>query len=99
MLTVLEANGEGNARCELAVELRLGGTSANSAPRDEVSDVLGRDSVEKLRSDGDAKAGKITQELASKAETLVDLEGAVEVRVIDETLPSDGRAWFLLKGH
>ena len=80
------------------MELRLSGTSADSTPRDEVSDVLGGHSVEKLGSDRDPKAGKIAQELASKAETFVDLEGAVEVRVIDETLPTDSRAWFLVRG-
>jgi hypothetical protein len=97
MLTVLEANWEGDTRSELTVELRLGSTSADSTPRDEVRDELGGDGVEKLGSDRDTKACKIAQELTSKAETLVDLEGAVEVWVIDKTLPSDGRAWFLVK--
>jgi hypothetical protein len=98
VLTVLEADGEGDTRSELAVELRLGGTSTDSTPRDEVGDVLGRDSVEKLGSDGNAKVGKIAQELTGKTQTLVDLEGTVEVWVVDETLPSDGCAWFLLGG-
>ena len=98
MLTVLEANGEGNTRGKLTVKLRLGSTSTNSTPRDEISNELGRDGVEKLRSDRNTKSGEIAQELASKAETLVDLEGAIKVWVINETLPSDGRAWFLMEG-
>lgn len=81
------------------MELRLGSTSTDSTPRDEISDELGRDGVEELGSDRDTKAGKIAQELASKTETLVDLERAIEVWVIDETLPSDGCAWFLSDGQ
>lgn len=99
MLTVLEANWEGDTGGELTVELRLGGTSTDSTPRDEVSDELRGNGVEKLRSDRDTKIGKIAQELSSKAETLVDLEGAVEVWVVDKTFPSDGGAWFLVKGQ
>lgn len=53
MLTVLEADGEGDTGSELTVELRLGSASANSTPRDEVSNVLWRDCVEKLGSDRD----------------------------------------------
>jgi hypothetical protein len=60
---------------------------------------LGRHRVEKLGSHGDAKAGEITQKLTGKAEALVDLEGAVEVWIVDETLPSDSRAWFLMQGQ
>ena len=59
MLTVLETDGEGNTGGELAVELGLSGTSADGTPRDEVGDVLGRDGVEKLGSDGDAEVGKV----------------------------------------
>lgn len=98
-LTVLEANGEGDTRSQLTVKLRLGSTSANSTPRDEVSNELGRDGVEELRSDRNTKVCEVAQELSSKAEALVDLEGAVEVWVINETLPPDGRAWFLVKGQ
>ena len=80
------------------MELGLCGTSADSAPRDEVSDVLGRDGVKKLGSNGDTEVGKVAQEFTSEAQTLVDLERPVEVWVVDETFPSDGRAWFLMEG-
>jgi len=96
--SILEANWEGDTGSELTVELRLGRTSTNGSPRNEISDVLGRDGVEELGSHWDTKASEIAQELAGKAEALVDLEGAVEVRVIDETLPSDSRAWFFEVG-
>jgi len=98
VLTVLETDGEGDTGSELAVELGLSGTGADSTPRDKVSDILGRDGVEKLRSDGDTEVGEVAQELTSEAQTLVDLERPVEVWVVDETFPSDGRAWFLMEG-
>jgi len=97
VLTVLEADREGDTGGELAVKLRLSSTSTDGTPRDEVGDVLGGDSVEKLRSDGDADVRKVAQELTSKTQTLVDLERSVEVWIVDEALPSDGCAWFLLE--
>jgi len=96
--SVLKADGEGDTRGELTMELRLSGTSADSTPRDEVSNVLGRDGVEKLGPNGDTQVCKVAQELTGKAQTLVDLEGPVEVRVIDKTLPSDGCPWFFKVG-
>ena len=99
MLTIFEADGEGDTGSKFTVELRLGGTSANSTPRDEISNILGRDGVEKLRTDRDTQIGKVAQELASQTEAFVDLEGTVKVRVIDEPLPSHSRAWFLVGGQ
>lgn len=93
--SILEADGEGDTGSKLTVELRLSGTSANSTPRDEISNELGRDGVEKLRTDRHTQIGEVAQELASQAETFVNLEGTVKVRVIDEPLPSHSRAWFL----
>lgn len=98
MITILETDREGDTGGKLTVELRFSGTSTNSTPGDEVSDVLGRDGIEELGSDGDTEVSEVAQELTSKAETLVDLEGAIEVGVVNETLPSDGCAWFLLNG-
>ena len=40
MFTVLETDREGDTGSKLTVELRLGGTGADSTPRDEVSNVL-----------------------------------------------------------
>lgn len=48
VLTVLEANRERHTRGEFTVELRLGGTSTDGTPRDEVGDVLRRDGIKKL---------------------------------------------------
>ena len=67
VLTILETDREGDTGGELAVELRLSGAGADSTPRDEVSDVLRRDGIEKLGSDGDTEVGKVAQELTSEA--------------------------------
>jgi len=95
---VLEANRERDTGGELTVELGLSGASTNSTPRDKVSDVLGGDGVQKLRSDRNADVGKITKKLTSEAKALVDLEGTVKIWIIDETLPSDSRAGFFKVG-
>ena len=79
------------------MELGLSSTSTNSTPRDKISNVLGRNGVQKLGSDRNANVGKIAQKLAGEAEALVDLEGTVEVWVIDESLPSNGGTGFLSK--
>ena len=47
---VLEADGAGETRSELAMHLALGGARADGAPRNQVGDVLRRDHVEKFRS-------------------------------------------------
>ena len=56
---VLEADGEGHARGELAVELGLGGARADRAPRDEVVEVLWGNGVEELKADGDAEMSEV----------------------------------------
>jgi len=96
--SVLKADGEGDTRSELTVELRLGGASTDGTPREKISNVLGRDGIEKLGSDGNTDVGEVAEKLTSKAETLVDLEGPVKVWVVDETLPSDSRAGFFKVG-
>ena len=59
---------------------------------------MGRDGIEKIRSGGNTKVGKIARELTSKADTLVNLEGAAEVWIIDGTGPFNSRVWFLVEG-
>ncbi len=51
---VLEADGHGEARRELAVDLALGGAGADGTPGDEVGDELRGDRVEKFATRRDA---------------------------------------------
>lgn len=92
---VLEADGEGDARGEFAVELRLGGPCADGAPRDKVVEILRGYGVEKLGTDGNAEVGEVTEELPGDAEPVVYLERTVYGGVVDKALPTDCRTRFL----
>ena len=54
-----------------------------------------RDCVEKFRANRNAEVGEVTEQLAGETEAFVDFEGAVNIRVVDETLPADRRPGFL----
>ena len=86
---VLVTNGETQARSELTVQLRLGGTGTNGTKGNKVGKVLGRNGVEHLTSNGHAGAGEVCVELTGNAQALVDVVGLVKVGVVNQTLPSD----------
>lgn len=86
---VLEANGEGETRGKLTVQLRLCCARTDGAEGDQVSKELGGDGVEHLRSDGHAGRSEVDEKLARDAQALVDLEGLVDVGVVDQTLPAN----------
>lgn len=96
--SVLESNGERQAGCELSVQLRLGRPRANRTKRNEVCEELWGDGIEHLAGDWHTGASQVCEELPANAETLVDLVGLVNVRVVDQTLPADGGAGLLEVG-
>jgi len=77
------------------MELRLGGTRANCTPGDEIIDVLRGNSIKKLRSNGNAKMGKVTKKLTRQTKSLVYLKRSIDGRIIDEAFPANRRARFL----
>lgn len=95
---VLVADREGETGGQLAVELGLGGAGADSAQGDEVGEELWGDGVEHLGGDGETGAGEVDVELTGDAQTLVDVVGLVDIGVVDQTLPADGRAGLLEVG-
>lgn len=95
---VLVADGEGQAGGELAVKLRLGGAGADRAQRDQICQELRGDGVEHLRGDGESRAGQVGVQLTGHAQTLVDVEGLVDVGVVNQTLPADCCAGLLQVG-
>jgi hypothetical protein len=95
---VLEPHGEGKTGGKLSVQLGLGGARADGADRDEVGQELGGDGVEHFRGDGHTPARQVHVHLARDAQTLVDLETVVDVRVVNEALPADGGAGLLEVG-
>ena len=92
---VLEADGERNARGKLAVELRFRRAGADGAEADQVVEVLGGDGVEHFGDDGKTNLGDVDKELAGGAEAFVDVEGVVEVGIVDQALPSHAGSRFL----
>lgn len=75
------ADGHRHSGRELAVDLRLGGTSTDSTPRDQVCNVLRRNGVEEFAGGRNAHVGEFEKKTAGETKTLVDLEAAVELRV------------------
>ena len=97
---VLKADRHRETRHQLAVQLRLGRTRADRTPRVQVREVLWRDGIEHLARHGHAHAREIEEELARHTQTRVDLERAVQVRVVDQTLPADrGARLFKVRAH
>lgn len=95
---VLVTDGEGQTRGELAVKLGLGGAGADCAQRDQVCQVLRGDGVEHLGGDGESGAGQVGVQLTGDAQTLVDVEGLVDIGVIDQSLPANCCAGLLQVG-
>mmetsp|Transcript_22751 Transcript_22751/g.72900 ORF Transcript_22751/g.72900 Transcript_22751/m.72900 type:complete len:323 (+) Transcript_22751:100-1068(+) len=95
---VLEANRAGEAGGQLAVDLALRGPRADRSPAYQVGEELWGDGVEELHAAREAKLVHLEEEFTAFAEALVDLEGPVHVRVVDEALPAHGGP-RLLKVH
>lgn len=93
--TVLEADGEREAGSQLAVQLGLGRAGANGTHREQISEELGRNGIEHLGGNGHALGSQVDEELARQAQTLVDLEATIDIGIVDQALPADGRAGLL----
>lgn len=92
---VLEADGERQTGGKLTVKLGLGCSCTDGANGDAVGKELGGDCVEHLGGNGHAVGGQVDEELAGNAQALVDLEGGVDIRVVDQAFPADGCARLL----
>lgn len=86
---VLEADGEGQTRGQFTVDLGLGRASTNSTNGQTVGQELRRDGIQHLASNRHALVGQVNEHLTRRAQTLVDLEAVVEIRVVDKALPAD----------
>ncbi len=92
---VLEADRARQTRSQFAMHLRLGRPRADGAPGDQVSRVLRRDGVEELGGARQVQLVDFEQDTPGEAQALVDAEGVVEARIVDQTLPANGGARFL----
>ncbi len=95
---VLEADRTGEGGGHLAVYLGFGGTCAYGTPGDEIADVLTGHHIEKLGGGGHADLVDVDQQLAGQFQPFVDIETAIEARIIDEPLPADDSARLLEVG-
>src|SRR5690606_34629853 len=65
------------------------------APGDEVREILRGGHVEELAAGGQAEIVDLEQQAAGQPQPLVDVEAAIERRVVDQALPADGGARLL----
>ena len=96
--SVLEADRCRQARGQFTVNLALGGAGTNGPPRDQITQVLGRDDVQELTAGRQPGAVDLNQQLARNTQALINAEGLIQVRIIDEPFPAD-RGAGLLKVH
>ena len=68
--------------------LALRSTGTNCAPGDQVADELRAQQIQELGADRQPRSKHIKQQAAGHLQPLVDGEAAVEVRVVDVTLPA-----------
>jgi len=91
---VLEADGAGDSGDKLAMDLALGGACADGAPTDQAGNVLGGDHVRNSAPVGRPFSAR-SRSRRGLGEAVVDLVGLVQIRIVDEALPSDGGAGLL----
>ena len=95
---VLEADGERQPGRQLPMQLAFGGPGPDGANGEQVGKELGGDRVEHLAGEGHALGGEVDEKLPTKPEALVDEETAVDLWVVDQPFPADGRARLLQVG-
>ena len=97
---IFEAHRRGQAAGHLPVGLRFSRAGTNGAPADQVLQVLGRDRVQRLGRGGQAQLENVQQQLPAQVQALLDLEGVIHVRVVDQALPAHrGARFFEIDPH
>ena len=82
------------------MDLAFGRARADGAPAYDVGNVLRRNDVQILHPCRDPDVVQLQQKLASDLQSLIDIEAAVEMRVVDQTLPSHCRTrLFKINAH
>ena len=98
--SVLEPHRAGQPGGQFTVSLALGSTRTDRAPGNQVSVVLRADEIQVFGAGGQAHLCQVQQQLPGQVQTLVDLEGVIQVRVVDQALPPDrGARLFEVNTH
>lgn len=95
---VLEANWETQAAGQLTVQLALCCPRSNGADGQKISKELGGNGVQHLTRKRHALGRQVDEQLAGQAQPLVDLEAAINIWVVNQTLPSNCCAGLLEVG-
>ena len=77
------------------MRLRLGGAGADGRPGNQFRQVLRHDRVERFGTCGKSQLRHVQQQFPGQQNALFDVEGVVQVGIIDQSLPAHGGAWLL----
>ena len=77
------------------MHLALGRPRADRAPGDHVGEILRRDHVEVFGSGGQVELVDLHENPPGEPQPLVDPVAVVQMRIVDQPFPADGRARFL----
>lgn len=95
---VLEAHWEGQTGCQLSVKLALSRPRTNGSHRNQIREELRTDGIQHLASNRHALRSQVQKQLPAHSQPLVDLVAFVDVRIVDQALPANSRAWLLEVG-
>ena len=89
---VLETDRHGQTARQFAVHLAFRVAGADCAPTDEVAQVLRGDRVKPFGGSRQAETQHIGQDFARQPHAFADIEPAIQIGVVNQTFPADGRA-------
>ena len=75
--------------------LAFGGAGTNGRPADQISDVLRNDRIQQFRGRRQAALSQLQQQRTGPAQAGVDVVAAIEMGVVDQTLPTHRGAGLL----
>ena len=92
---VLESHRHAQAACHEPVRLTLRRPCADRSPGNEVAEVLGRERLKELRRRRQSQAADLDEKLPRPCHASLHVVAPIQVGVVDEALPADGRARLL----
>jgi len=93
--SILKSDRETQPRRQLPVQLTLRRSRAHSAYTKHVREVLRTNRIQHLTCERHALIRQIDEQLARHPQALVDIERAINIRIIDQSLPTHRRPRFL----
>ena len=92
---ILEADRARKSGSEFTVNLAFGCTCADCGPGNQIGYVLGRRHIEELCRRRQTKIVHGGKHVAGETQALVDVEAAIQLRIVDQPLPPHGGTWLL----